>query len=304
MALKTITTDHLTWIDIDQPTAADIAQLRTLIDIHPLAIDEFQTPTVRARATQYHNGIFMAIHIPLFDKEERATYPAELDIILTRTHIVTGHTHEIYQLDAFFDRFAESKELQTKEVGSGPAYLLHAILNLMLNSCFPRLDHITQNIDAIEDGVFHGDSKRMVEEISVVKRDILNFRRTVMPQRSIIESLLHKDATFIPQDLVPYIRDLAGTNTRIWNMLESQKETIESLEDTNDTLLSHALNEKMSALTLVSVITLPATLYASVLGINAFIPLQNHQYGFVIHLSVMLTLVIVTALFFKWRRWI
>ncbi len=304
MALKTIQTEHLTWLDIDQPTDTDINQLRSLIDIHPLAIEEFATPTVRARATQYHNGIFLAIHIPLFDKEERATYPAELDIILTETHIVTGHSHEIYQLDAFFDAFAQDKKLQTNHVGAGPAYLLHAILDLMLNSCFPRLEHITQNIDSIESGVFHGDAKRMVEEISLVKRDILNFRRTMMPQRSIIESLIHKEERFIPLDLRPYIHDLAGTNTRIWNMLESHKETIESLEDTNDTLLSHRLNEKMSILTLVSVITLPATLYASVLGINAFIPLQNHPNGFIVHLGVMVAMVIVTAAFFKWRNWI
>ncbi len=304
MALKTITTDHLTWIDIDQPTEADITQLSTLIDIHPLAIEEFATPTVRARATQYHNGIFLAIHIPLFDKKERATYPAELDIILTETQIVTGHTHEIYQLDTFFDDFAKNRTLQTNHVGAGPAYLLHAILDMMLNSCFPRLEHITKNIDAIESGVFHGDAKRMVEEISIVKRDILNFRRTMMPQRSIIESLIHKEERFVPRNLHIYIRDLIGTNTRIWNILESHKETTESLEDTNDTLLSHRLNEKMSILTLVSVITLPATLYASILGINTFVPLQNHPYGFLIHIGVMIAMVLITAGFFKWRNWI
>lgn len=304
MAFKTITTDHLTWIDIDQPTSADIAQLQELVTIHPLAIEEFSTPTVRARATQYPNGIFLAIHIPLFDKEERATYPAELDIILTKTHLITGHTDEIYQLDTFFDKFATDKKLQTNHIGSGPAYLLHAILDLILNSSFPRLEHITKNIDAIESGVFHGDAKRMVKEISIVKRDILNFRRTMMPQRSIIESLTHKEECFIPHSLHPYLHDLTGTNTRIWNMLESHKETIESLEDTNDTLTSHKLNEKMSTLTLVSVIILPSTLYASILGINTIIPFQENAHGFLFHISIMFMIGIFTAVLFRWRRWI
>lgn len=304
MAIKTITTDHLTWIDVDDITQANITKLKTLVQIHPLAIEEFATPTLRARATQYHNGIFLAIHIPLFDRKEQATYSAELDIILTDTHIVTGHKDDIYQLDAFFDRFSKDTTLQTKHLGDGPAYLLHAILDTMLNSCFGRLEHIDKNIDEIESGVFHGNEKQMVEKISFVKRDILNFRRAMMPQRSIIESLFKKDARFIPDDLYPYLHDLAGVNTRLWNILESYKETIESLEDTNDALLSHKLNEKMRVLTIFSVLILPSTLYSSVLGINAMIPLEHHPHGFWIHLSIILTLAIVTATFFKLRRWI
>ncbi len=304
MSHRITTTDHVTWIDVHDTDARDLAYLRDTVTIHPLALEEFTTPTVRARATQYDNGIFLSLHIPLYDREERATYGAELDIILTEHHLITGHTKPIYQLDAFFDRFRKDATLHTNHIGNGPAYLLHAILDILLTSCFKRLEHIGANIDAIERGVFHGDARRMVEEISFVKRDILNFRRAVMPQRSVIESLLRKDPRFIPTDLHPYIHDLSGTNTRIWNMLESYKETIESLEDTNDTLLSHRLNEKMNALTLISAIVLPSTLYASILGINAFVPLQNHPHGFFIHLAIMIGLIIATWIFFRIRRWV
>ncbi len=304
MALKTITTDFLTWIDVDQPTAHDIETLRSLVTIHPHAFKEFSIPTSRARVTQYPNGIFLALHIPLYNKDEHATYQAEFDAIITETHIITGHVDAIYQLDAFFEKFQQNKELQTDDIGKGPAYLLHAILTILIDTCFPRVEHIAKKIDAVEVGVFHNHEDHMVREISNVKRDIINFRRAIMPQRAIIESLMRKDHRFIPRELHPYLYDLVDANTHLWHMLESHKEAIESLEDTNDTLLSHKINEKMRIITIFSAIILIPTLYVSTLGISADIPLHDHPHSFWIHVSIMFVIGVLTMLFFKWRRWI
>lgn len=289
---------------IAHPTADDIAELKQYVDIHPLVLDEFATPTLRPRATQYPGGIFLTVHIPLYNVEERTTYSAELDIIITQTHIVTGYRDDIYQLNHLFESIAASKDQQQLHMNESPAHVLYLILDTLINSCFGRMEHITKNIDSIDNGVFHDNDNNMVKEISIVKRDILNFRRIMMPQRAIIESLLQKDEQFVPRTLRPYFQDLIGTNIRIWNTLESQKETIESLEDTNNTLLSNALNEKMRFITVFSVIVLPSTLYANLLGINTPVPLGHNINGFYIHLGVIITIGIATVVFFRWRRWI
>ncbi|HHH12312.1 MAG TPA: hypothetical protein ENJ77_00355, partial [Candidatus Moranbacteria bacterium] len=236
--MKKISLPGATWIDIDNPTEKDLDYLRENFSVHPLAVEEFASPTMRARASQYSDGIFLSVHIPLYNIDERTTYSAELDIILTETHLVTGHRTDIYQLHELFEELAKDKSARgnsgtTDLPVASPAGLLYLVLDRLINSCFGRLDRIAANIDRIEDGVFHDNEKGMVKEISVVKRDILNFRRTIMPQRSILESLLQKEEKFIPRELHPYIRDLIGANIRLWNTLESQKETIESLEDTN-----------------------------------------------------------------------
>ena len=302
--MKTLITPHFTWIDIDNPTDSDLAYLKEHFPIHPLAVEEFATPTMRARATQYPDGIFLAIHIPLYNVEERTTYSAELDIIITQTHLVTGHRTDIYQLHQLFDELEAAKGNIDELQHHTPAGLLYVILDKLINSCFGRLERIATNIDRIEDGVFHDNEKDMVKEISIVKRDILNFRRTIMPQRSILESLTQKEDRFIPRELHPYIRDLIGTNIRLWNMLESQKETIESLEDTNNTLLSYKINEKMRIITIFSVLVLPSTLYANLLGINTPVPLGHNINGFWIHLGVMALIGFITLVFFRWRKWI
>jgi len=302
--MREIQTPSVTWVNFTSPDEEDILYLQEKFDIHPLAIEEFVTPTFRPKTTLYENCIFLTLHIPLYDNEARTTYPGEVDIVLTKTHVITGHNTSIYQLEKLFDTLEKNIGKRRLYMSETPAHLLYTLMEELLESCFPRLDNITKKIDSIEDHVFRGNEKAMVKEISFVKRDILNFRRTLMPQRSVLESLANNKNSFIPASLTPYLHDLVSTNIRLWNTLENNKETIESLEDTNESLLSFKINEKMRIITIFSAILLPMTLYANVLGINVTIPFQNTDNAFWLHLSTMFTISFFTYLLFKWKKWI
>src|SRR6266567_577078 len=144
----------------------------------------------------------------------------------------------------------------------------------------------------------------MVIEISVVKRDILNFRRTLKPQRHIIESLAQMKTDLIAPELAPYFQDLAGTNIRLWNALESNKETIESMEETNNSLLSNKLNLTMKVLTIFNAIFLPITVYSNIMSMSTNIPLSHNADGFWIHVAIMLVISVFTIMLFKVRKWL
>ncbi len=294
----------ITWIDFEGITKDDIVYLQENFNIHPLAVEEFATPTIRPRATQYTECIFLTIHIPLFDVHNRTTYPGELDIVLNKNHLITGHNHKIYQLSEFMKKLQESEGKRMFYMNQTPAHLLYEILKILLESCFPRLDHISQKINSIEKDVFNGKEEKMVMEISLVKRDILNFRRTLKPQRSILESLIQMDNSFIPVKLKPYFQDLVGTNIRLWNTLESAKETIESMEETNNSLLSNKLDSTMKVLTIFSAIMLPITAYSNVLAMSASIPFGDNPNGFWIHIGIMGLISFFTISIFKLRHWI
>lgn len=302
--MKNISFQNVTWIDFEDPSADDILYLQENFNIHPLAIEEFTTPTFRPKATQYENCLFLTIHIPLFDVKTRTTYPEELDMLLTRDHVITGHINTIYQLDDFFAKLQDSEGKRKLYMNKTPAHLLYNILEIIIDSCFPRLDHISNNLNKIESEVFSGNEKEMVFEISVVKRDILNFRRTMMPQRSILESLAQKRSDLVPTELRPYLQDLVGTNIRIWNDLESKKETIESLEETNNSLLSNKLDLTMKVLTIFSAVMLPMTVYSNILAMSADIPFGKNPYGFWIHIIIMFFLSFLTITIFKLRKWL
>lgn len=303
-AMQIIEHKKITWIDFEDPQTEDIIYLQENFNIHPLAIEELITPTYQPKVVQYDNCLFLSIHIPLFNTEHRTTYPGELDIILTDNHLITSHKQGIYQLSKYFAELKASDGKRRLSLETTPAHLLHDLIEILLNSCFPRLNHMSQKLDFIEAQVFAEKEKEMVFEISVLKRDILNFRRTLKPQRSILESVIKKDHPFIPVETKIYFQDLIGTNIRLWNILESQKETIEALEATNNSLLSNKLDLTMKVLTIFSAVLLPMTAYSNMLAMSAQIPFGNSPYAFWIHVGFMALLSVVTITIFKIKKWL
>ena len=302
--MKQIQTPQLAWIDLTKPGADEIQTLKRKFKLHQLAVEELSTPSIRPKASQYRDCLYLAIHIPLFDKESRRTYPSELDIVIANGNLITAHNQDIYQLREFFTKLKRSKKLREKYMNHSPAMLLYYIAELLLESCFPKIDHINQNLDKIEEEIFKGHEKEMVHEISYVKRDILNFRRTLKPQRSVLESLVKEKYSSINDEIRVYFQDLVATNIRVWNALENAKETIESLEETNDALLSNKLNTTMRVLTIFSGIMLPMTVISNILAMSADIPFGKNPHGFWIWISIMVSVSLATVAIFKWKRWI
>ncbi|MEK7598177.1 MAG: magnesium transporter CorA family protein [Patescibacteria group bacterium] len=292
------------WIDFQQPNADDVLYIKKEFDLHPLVVEEFSTPTLRPKATEYETCLYLAIHIPLFDTSSRTTYPGELDIAITENALITSHDKDIFQLEEFFKELQADAKKRDIYMQESPGALLRYIVEMLLESCFPKLDHISRKLEYIEQEIFAGHETEMVFEISVVKRDVLNFRRTMKPQRSILESLAQKEYRLIAPELKPYFQDLIGTNIRIWNNLESTKETVESLEATNNSLLSNKLDLTMKVLTIFSAIMLPMTVYSNILAMSADIPFGKNPYGFWIHIAIMLLISLFTITLFKWRKWL
>ncbi|MFA7319466.1 MAG: magnesium transporter CorA family protein [Parcubacteria group bacterium] len=302
--MHTVKYKNLTWHYFKEPNADDVLKIQKKYKIHPLIIEEFSTPTLRPKATQYDNCLFMSIHIPLYDTEIKTTYAAEIDIVICENTLITSHDKDIFQLDDFFDGLKSDEKKRELYMNGSPGALLRYIIEMLLETCFPKLDHISKKLDYIETEIFAGHEKEMVFEISLVKRDILNFRRTMKPQRSVLESLAQKDFNLIESGLKTYFQDLIGTNIRIWNNLESAKETIESLEETNNSLLSNKLDMTMKVLTIFSAVMLPMTVYSNILAMSAQIPFGNNPNAFWIHLAIMFFLSSVTISVFKMRKWL
>lgn len=302
--MRQIQTKKVTWIDFSEPDADELLDLKRKFKLHPLAVEEFTMPSARPKASLYGDCLYLTIHVPLFDKENRRTFPSELDIVMTDKYLITGHDQDIFQLRNFFQRLQRSKKSQEQYMSQSPGYLLYYLIEDLLESCFPKIDHINENLDKVEDEIFKGNEKEMVHEISFVKRDILNFRRTLKPQKSVLESLARDNYPMVNSDLRSYYQDLIGTNIRVWSALENAKETIESLESTNDALLSNKLNHTMKVLTVFSAIFLPMTVISNILAMSAAIPFGNNPYGFWIWIGIMFVVSFFTIGIFKWKKWI
>jgi magnesium transporter len=302
--MQEVKSEKFSWIDIREPDADDALKIQKKFGLHPLIIEEFSTPTLRPKATEYGSCLYLAVHIPLFDTDNKTTYPGEIDIVICPDALITAHDTDIFQLTEFFKELRGNRKKREFFMSQSPGKLLHYIMEMLLESCFPRLDHISKKLDNVEEEIFAGHEKEMVFEISLVKRDILNFRRTMKPQKTVFESLAQKDYSLIERELKPYYQDLVGTNIRIWNNLESAKETVESLEATNNSLLSNKLDMTMKVLTIFSATMLPLTVYSSIMSMSVNVPMHTNPFAFWIHTVIMLSVAIFTILLFKLKKWL
>ena len=136
------------------------------------------------------------------------------------------------------------------------------------------LRKIGNKLDALEDDIFEGRSEEVVRDISNVKQEIINFRKVIRPQRPVLRDLEKVKQRYLATDLdlEIYFDDIVDAHERIWDMLENYKEVVEALEETNESVISHRLNDILRVLTSISVIVLPLTLIASIWGMNVRVP--------------------------------
>ena len=142
----------------------------------------------------------------------------------------------------------------------GSGRLLYEILDRCVDAGFPMLGTLGRKLRDLEEDIFMGRSQEVVREISNAKQEIINFRAVIRPQRAVFRSLERAKQRYMSAELEIYFDDLTDASERIWDVLENFKEIVEGLESTNESVLSHRLNDGLRVLTAVSVILLPLTL--------------------------------------------
>src|SRR5436190_1547849 len=208
------------------------------------------------------------------------------------------------------EQFPEFHPLDYEDVYSrnqifskGPGYLLYKIVDDCVDASFPMLGKIGHKLEGIEEEMFEGRNKEIVRDISNVKQEIINFRKIIRPQRSALRDL-ERTKRYIPEDLEVYFDDINDANERVWDLLENFKEVVEGLESTNESVISHGLNDVLRVLTAFSVILLPLTLISGIWGMNVHVPGQGSVEAFWVVVGIMVVVVCSMILVFRRRGWL
>jgi magnesium transporter len=145
-----------------------------------------------------------------------------------------------------------------------------------------------------------------VRDISNVKQEIINFRKVIRPQRPVLRDLEKVKQRYLATDLdlEIYFDDIVDAHERIWDMLENYKEVIDSLAETNESVISHRVNDILRVLTSISVIVLPLTLIASIWGMNSGVPGEQDLTAFWVIVGVMFMLLVGMVGYFRKRGWL
>ena len=294
---------QINWIDLVNPTDEDLNHLKQKYDLHEILISELKEPSTRTKIEIYDRLMFIVYYLPNYNEEEQNSKAIEIDFLLTKDSIITVRYQNYIMIDQIFDSL--KNDLSNYYLNQTPAHLLYYILEEGLTFSLRQLVHIHDKIQKIEDELFEKENhKELIKKIAIIKRDVLNQRLIARPQHPILESLKQKGVQFFGKDLEIYFNDLLGDYEKVWINLDNLKETIKSLENTNNTFFESKTNEIVKILTIITFIMFPFSVIPNMFGMNIdFIPFSTSLYGFwyVIALITFITLIFLTII--KIKKW-
>ena len=296
--------DGLRWINIERPGPLDQAWLEEHFEFHPLDYEDVRSRNQRPKIDEYEDYLFIVLHFPVFDKVVGRLNTGELDMFVGPDFLITMPNVPLQPVEYLFERCRTSEQAREELFSKGPGYLLYKVVDNSFDYCFPMLRKIGNKLDRLENELFEGRSEDIVRDLSNVKQEIINFRKIIRPQRSVLRDLERTKQRYMSEDLEVYFDDIIDASERIWDMLENYKEVVTALEDTNESLISHRVNDILRVLTSISVVVLPLTLIASIFGMNVGLPGEGSIHAFWIIVGTMVVLLGGMLGYFRYRRWL
>jgi len=298
------------WFNVEGPGAPEQAWLEEDFDFHALDIEDVFSRNQRPKIDEYPDYLFLILHIPVFNREIGRLEAGELDLFVGSDYVVTLPSRSLPPVGYLFERCRSDEFLREQIFSRGPGYLVYRLVDDSFDYCFPMLRKIGNKLDALEDQIFEGHSEDVVRDISKVKQEIINFRKVIGPQRPVLQDLERAKARLAGGiDLEIYFDDIIDAHERIWDLLENYKEVIEALEETNESFLSHRVNDALRVLTAITVVVLPLTMIASIFGMNVGLPGGGNPEGgslvaFAVILGIMIAVLVGMVTWFRKRRWL
>lgn len=292
------------WMHLSATGPKELDVLRRRFRFPERDLRDIPPPTQRPKAALRDGYAFVILLFPTFDRAKKEIQITEADFFVGREFLVTvNQGNRIKALADLVARCSRDAEERRACLSSSPIQLFTHVLDQMLASVFPMLVHIGEDIDALERGLFDEQNTRLIRDILRVKTNVTNCRRAMMAYKHVIERVnMHGGAggRIAEHDH----HRLLDMTKEIWNLLESHKETLEALQETNISLISMRTNEIMRTLTVFSVILLPLTLVTGVFGMNTeFAPLLHNRYGFWAVVGIMAAVAVGLAAYFRRQRW-
>ncbi len=306
MNIQTIHTKNLRWIDLNKPGAPEIDWLRENFHFDDLHIGAAAEAQLHPHIDVGEGYDFLVLLFPVYHRDTQEISSGEVDFFVGPNFLITVHYGEIYTLQSFFSKVRGDQATRATLMQKGSGFLLYKVLESLFRRSYPILDHMTADVAQIERRLFHEHDLNLLSKISLLRKNIIEFRRMMKTHRTVLEKLPKRTVEYLlfPQSRL-YYKDLLEYSDNIWTILETLKETADTLYDTHQALATHRLNAVTRVISIFSATVIPASLVAFWFAARVDgIPFANNPFGFWIVGSLMVITSGICLLIFKLKKWL
>lgn len=292
-------------MDIVNPDEKDLNYLKENFKFHPLDFEDIATPATRVKIDEYGDYHFFILLFPLLDRQTGEITPVEVDFFVGTNFLITIHSGKLKTLNNLVVNVHQYDTVRMEYLTEGPGKLLCQVLELLFKRSAPIFDHMNNEILLAEKNIFNLGIETL-DHLSGVKKNIIVFRRIMKMHRYVLEKLNRsKKEYFKFKDSPMLFRNLIEYEENLWDMLNADKEIVESFEETNQSLAGHKMNDILRILTVFSVIIFMLTLLINILLFVESVS-KIDTWPFLLP-STLVTLCLITVgmlIYFKQRKWL
>lgn len=293
--------DALLWIDMCKPTDEESFVLTNDFQFHPLAIEDVISEKPRTKIDDYDRYLFLVFQAVDYIGRDEGLKLSEIDLFLSRNSLVTVHYDEHRIFDYLYSRTERDDRLMMR----GIDFLFHAVIDTIVDNYNSTLDILEYEIDQVEEDVLGEPDQDTVKSIFTLRRDILQLKRTVLPQKEVISQLSRKHYKLVSEKAALYFSDIHDHLVRISDVADSHRETLNSSLEVYYSSVSTKTNQIIKILTIFTVLFIPPTFLVGLWGMNfEFMPEHDWKYGYLMSLVLMAVIVLGLVAFFRRKKWL
>jgi magnesium transporter len=298
---------NVVWVDLlgETPEQIEFATdiLTNTFKFHHLTIEDAIETRNQPKIEAFPDYLYFTVHGVKPDETSSSNFATkELDGYLGENFVVTFHKERFQSIKAVKQQLRSSPFSCRR----GAAYLLHQILDQLVDLYMPVVDEFDDAINELEDRVLRmGSGNTILAELMDLRRSVARLRRISARQLDVLYRISHGEFPQIPANILPFFRDVHDHLQRISDLAESYRDLVGGLFDIHFSVIATKTNDVMKTLAVLSSIILPLSLIAGIYGMNfEHMPELKSRNGYFLTLAVML-IVTVILLFYFWRRgWI
>jgi magnesium transporter len=295
--------EGLLWLDIVGLHDADMLdRVGKAFDLHSLVMEDVLNTEQRPKFEDYDNYLFVVLRRLRYDRQSGHLEADQVSLVLSKDFVLSFQEAEAGLFEPVRQRLRSARSRLRK---AGPDYLLHALIDCVVDDYFTVLETLGEEIEQLELQILDRPSPVAMRTLHRLKRELVAMRRSVWPLREVIGGLDRSDSALLSPGVELYLRDVYDHTVHVIETLESDRDTLSGLLDVHLSGLSNRMNEIMKLLTIISTIFIPLTFIAGVYGMNfRHMPELEWHWGYFTVLSVMLAAALGMLAFFRRKHWL
>jgi magnesium transporter len=287
------------WIDIDNPSASELDELKKFYKFHSLVIEDCEKQIKRSKIDEFDNYHFLVAATHQNNQSAYYSY-RNLYIFIGENYLISIHYGESKVISKIINNYKKDLDIFEKRIG----FLLYHILDEAVDQYFLLTDKLEEDINNLEYKAMNKPVQDTLNEIMKEKRNVTKLRRVISPLREVINTLLRHDDIIDEKNRI-YFSDIYDHILRIYDLIESDQEMVTSCLELYSSQLSNSMNIVMKFLTSITTIMTSITLLSGWFGMNfSNMPELKYKYSYFIFIIFVVLMTIFQITFFKKKKWL